>query len=369
MTLLRALAMPFQPTSLMFVGLTSPLLAIAAQSSGPAIVPAIVAAFFLLSWLNKFAFALMEQAANGIVEAPVASVEMLGPFGGARPLVHVVVGGSVAALSWWIGGYWGQRLWLLALLALPASVGALTIDQRLLAAVSPLALWRTVRGLSHYYLLLVLAMVVIGSVAWSTARSPLWNVLRFALLELLLLILYTLIGGAIYLRRAALGFEPRISPERQAARNEHDRLEQRQRLLDAMYSTVQVRDYQRATDSLRHWLIAADSKHLAADVQTFLAQVALWPQRRGLLTVAQTLVSHLISIRQLSLAMATAATALQQLPDFAPGSETETITLARYAQFAGRPKLAINLLDNRARATQDVPLSEVAQQLRRELAS
>ena len=139
--------MPFHLTSLLFVGWSSLLLAFFASAGGATWVLAIVMAFFLLSWLNKYAFALLEHAADGLHDAPVATVEMLGPFGGLRPLVHVVLGGAVAIAWWRLGSALGPWLGALALLLFPASLVALATSQRLVDALSPAALWHVMRGL------------------------------------------------------------------------------------------------------------------------------------------------------------------------------------------------------------------------------
>ena len=88
MPLLRALALPFQFTSLLFAAVLSCLLAFIASSPEVLVAPRLLGFYVLLSWLNKYAFALLDHAANGHVEAPVASVELLGPLGDLRAWVQ-----------------------------------------------------------------------------------------------------------------------------------------------------------------------------------------------------------------------------------------------------------------------------------------
>ena len=359
--------MPFHLTSLLFVGWSSLLLAFFASAGGATWVLAIVMAFFLLSWLNKYAFALLEHAADGLHDAPVATVEMLGPFGGLRPLVHVVLGGAVAIAWWRLGSALGPWLGALALLLFPASLVALATSQRLVDALSPAALWHVMRGLGWCYWLLSAAIIVIGALAWLTVDLPLSNFPRFVVLELLFLCYYTLVGSCIHWRRGALQFEARFSPERQAARAEQERLQQRQRMLDEVYVAMQARDYARVSAHVVQWLGHTDNTRLRGDCEAILTQAATWPEQRGVLTVARTLIAQLLRARQLSLALATLEAARRHLPDCTPETEANLLELARYAQFAGQRQLALTLIDNWQQAAPDATLSPAALQLRREL--
>jgi hypothetical protein len=366
-TLLRALAMPFQFTSLLMVGAIAVAAALAMAVVDAVGMLVVVPLVFLLSWLNKYAFALLDHAANGERDAPVASLEMLGPFGGARPLVHVVLAVAVYALADGIGGRWGPWIIGAALLLFPASVGALAMHQRLLDAVSPIALWRTLRGLSLWYLLLLGAMAVCGAGGYLLVRFPLPGPIRYGLLELLLLCLYALIGGVVYMRRAALGFEPVVSPEWAAERDAVQHERRRQQAIDLIYGAVRVRDAARARAALLSWLDAADGRRLGTDLQVMLAQAAQWPEQRGLQTVARTAVAQLLRKHQQSIALETATTALAHAPDFALDADGDTVALARYAQLCGRRATARALLDNFAHSAPDRRLSEQGATLRREL--
>src|SRR5260221_14683176 len=120
--------MPFHLTSLLFVGLVATLLTLLWSVAGSTLVlVALVGTFFLVSWLNKYAFAHLEQAAHGVSEAPVASVEMLGPFGGVRPWVHPVLAVGLLLLMSVVQTQGRATAGSAALLLFPASVGVLAI--------------------------------------------------------------------------------------------------------------------------------------------------------------------------------------------------------------------------------------------------
>ena len=350
MSLARALAMPFQLTSLLLVGFISIAAALCMAFVHAVGALVILPLLFLLSWLNKYACALLDHAANGVVAAPVASTEMLGPFGGVRPLVHVALGTAIAALLRFGPEPWGTYLGLAVMLLFPASVGAAALQQRSFDAVYPPALWRVLRGLGFYYLPLLAALAVCAGGIYRLAISPLWPALSYLLMALLWLCLHTLIGGTLFLRRAALDFVPTQSPEWLAERDAHEHERQRQGVIDAVYTSIRVSDVPRASAALLAWLAATEPGQRRADALAIVTQAARWPEQRGLRTVARTLVAQFMKSRQLSTALSTAEAALAQAGDFELDSAADTAALAQYAQSCGRTRVAQQLHENFTRA-------------------
>jgi len=368
MTLLRALSMPFHLTSLLFVAVVATLLALLWSVAAPLALVALFGTFILVSWLNKYAFAQLEQAAHGVRDAPVASVEMLGPFGGVRPWVHPVLAGGVLFLMHVVPGQGPVAAGVAASLLFPASVGVLAITHRVIDAINPRALWRVIVGMGWIYLLLVAAVAVIAVCGVGVAVMPAWNVIRFAVLELLLLCLYTLIGGAIFARRHELGFEPRASPERSAEKVESEYARRRQTMMDEVYGLVRVSNAARAGEVLKQWLLESGEHNLHADVPAIVDQAMQFPERRGLPTVARALISHLVQVKRLSLALTVMESVSAVVTDFTPESEAEMVALAGYAVPAGRRSLARAMLDRWVRYAGDAGLSDAARRLRDELA-
>jgi hypothetical protein len=368
MTLLRALSMPLQPTSLMFVGFSAALLALIWGVAGIFSIAAIVGTFFLVSWLNKYAYSQLEQAAQGVADAPVASAEMLGPFGGARPWVHPVLAAGGLLLMSSTPAIGRAALGVAALVLFPASVGALAVSQRLIDAVNPLALKRVIVGMGWVYLVLVAAeaVVVISSIA--LIAMPLWSVVSYAALELLMLYLYTLIGGALFVRRVELGFEPLASPEHKSELADQAQAKRRQQMIDEVYGAARVREAAQAVLVLKRWLAAAPAHTLQADVPAILGQALLFPEQRGLPTVARTLISHLVEIRRLSLALSVMDTVATAVADFTPESEAEVVALAQYAILAGRRTLARSMIEQWVRFEGAADLGVPARKLSEELA-
>jgi hypothetical protein len=100
---LGAVLVPWRLASILFIAISSTLLAFF-QGKG---VVGIVGSYFLLSWLFKYAFVMLEHVASGRPDAPVVSAEMLGPFE-QRPLIlvawcsvlYVIAGSSVVRSGW-----------------------------------------------------------------------------------------------------------------------------------------------------------------------------------------------------------------------------------------------------------------------------
>lgn len=288
MTLLRALALPFQFTSLLFAGVIALLLAFVAASTPVLLPPRLLGLYLLLSWLNKYGFALLDHAANGHVEAPVASIELLGPLGDLRAWVHPTLAAALTALCFfWLPGY-GLPVALVAVLLWPASVAGLAIRHEFRAALDPRSLWRCASGLGRTYGLAVLGLLVVGTLGWALWLSDLPSALRYFLLALSWFTLQALMGGLIYERRHVLGFEPTRSPERVQARIDADRDRRRQQMIDRVFSACRARNAAEAQRELQDWFAPLDDIDHAVDRREVLARATAWrdPWATGLVDKA-----------------------------------------------------------------------------------
>ncbi len=349
MELLKALGMPFQMGSLLFVALSSLLLALVlavGAGSIPTQLIGLLAILLLMVWLTQFAFALIDDAANGVAETSAATAEMLSPIADPRCWVHpflIAVTGGVLFFNP------GIPLWpalAAAVVLFPASIGAIAISGRARDALNPVAMANVARGLGGYYALAVLWIGLCAVAAFIVNGSGMWSVLRIASLELLLLLVYAFIGGAVYLRRLDLGFEPKVSPERTEERLAQGRLQERQRMIDGLYRDVRVREPTRAIATVNQWLAAAAPTDLRSEVLAILAAGASWSEPRGFAQLLRGVIPQLLELRQLPLAFAAAEAGMGANPAFAPGAEPEAIALIRYAQATGRKRTAATLLAN-----------------------
>lgn len=348
--------MPFQLASLLFVGLSSLVLAWSTSLGGTFLVLGIFQYWLMLLWLVNFALRLIDDAANGVRETQAASYEMLAnPLLDLRGMVHPVIAGAVA-VAYYLRPHWPLAPALIAAaLLFPASISACAMSGRTRDALNPAAMWNVLGGLGPWYLLLVALVAGCALAGVLLARATAFHafgsraVLFFGL-QMLVLVAYAGIGGVLYIRRLELGFEPRISPERREAQQQHEREQRRQEFLDSLYHDLHVRHAGRATARARDWLQALPPELLATDVDALLNAGRTWPEPAEFSRLMRGLLPALLGLHQPSLAMRAADAALATNATFAPGDEPTAVALISYALQSGRRRAAMQLLDNYLRA-------------------
>ncbi len=346
MELLKALSLPFQLTNLLFVALTSLFLAMIHSIPGIFAMLGLPAACLITIWQTQYAFKLIDDAANGVKESATASVDQLSPWGDMRCWVHPVLGLGIAILLMTQPGIPLWPVLLAAAVLFPASLGAIAMTGHAMDALNPLMMARVVRGLGYYYPLAVLWTVLCVGLGWLVSRMRLWEALHLALLQLLLLLVYACIGGAIFIRRLELGFEPLVSPEREQERGERQHTARRQEMIDGLFRAVRARRHSDAVTSVRLWIEQATPRQLPGDVQAILEAGARWSEPRGFALLLRGLVPQLLSLRQPGLAFAAVEAALAAAPSFTPEQESDAVAMTRYALQTGRKRLAATLLAN-----------------------
>ena len=122
--------------------------------------------------------------------------------------------------------------------------------------------------------------------------------LRIALLMLLWLALFAVLGGAIYESRQELGFEPERSPESRDRRDERERDRERDHFLDQIFAEYRAgaRGNPWATIHAR----ARQSPNPSAEYAWIYERVASWPRQSLADRVAQELLSTGIQISPVS---------------------------------------------------------------------
>lgn len=365
--LLRALAMPFQLPSLLFVVLTSVLLGTFIGGDLIRFLISIAAIWLLLVWLTQYALQLIDDAANGVRESRAASAEMATAFLDARAWLHPALAVAVGVVLY-LHPEWPRLPVLIgAALLFPASLGACAMTGQAMDALHPGELARVMRGLGIWYPLaaaFVMACALLGLVI---ARQVQSMVLIVAATELLLLLVYAGIGGTLYVRRRELGFEPRQSPERIAQREEEDRHDGRQHFIDELYRDLRVRESARAAASAAQWLRSAAPAHLKGDLHAILEAGTRWNEPREYPRFLRGLIPALLELKQPALAFVVAEAGLAAAAGFAPATEADAITLIRYAQQTGRRLRARALLTNFLATANGAPASSELQALAAEL--
>jgi hypothetical protein len=266
-------AMPWHATSIIFVTLSSLSLALVV-SQGVLRPIGLIGTFFLALWLFNYAFEMLEYAANGGTGAPVASVETLSPFKW-RPLV-------MAAICFWLVllgsqlGTTGKVIIMLLLLLQPAFIATLGMGDGLLQAVNPISLWRVIVGMGAYYLLVLAVIGLFIVLAIALREVDFWPFERYALLEIAILTVFTVLGISVFLRRIEIGFEPRSSPERAMERDDRQHLRELDEILDEAYGLARLKYYERAASVIKRWLANSDAIAAPDDVNLILERVRGW---------------------------------------------------------------------------------------------
>jgi len=335
----RVLLVPFRATSLILVVVFSLLLTITGMAMG---VYGMFAQLFLMIWIFKYSYALLEEVADGIFEPPVMSTDTLSPLE-IRPWVQLGLVLGAVFFCRAIGGNAGIVLGVLCFLLLPATVGALGVAQSSFAALNPLTLLRLIRGLGPWYLVILASIPLYGLLLYALARLGVWTVFQHAAGLFCQLSFFSLIGGSIYMRRRQLGFEPRHSPERIAAREETDRAKLRARMIDEVFQQVRVGKHVEATRPLAKWLSGLDGETAARDSLYVAGQAVGWDAPAGLNTLASTMIRHLLRAGRPDAALAVFERLRQRLPTLTLDSPDDLRILADYAEGTGRTELAVSM--------------------------
>ena len=367
MNLMRSLALPFQLAALLFTGFSALVLTLLFTFGSDVSPLRALGVYVITIWLNRFAFALLEASANGETEVPVASVEMLGPFGDVRSWMHPLLAGSLFVALLLIPSLPRVPVLTIAALLWPLSLAAVVFSDRGFDAVNPLAWWRTLRGLAAGYPLLLAALATAAVVTWSVWQLPLPRFLRFAVTAQLFLCYYAFVGTTLHWRRNELGFEPRHSPERAAERVAQERTLERQRMIDAVFVAVRARRMPDARALLGRWFESAPAETHGPDTRALLSAGTGWNEPRGLAALADFLIERHCNANQTAQAFAMVEQILPHLPSFRPAEPRCVVMLIRHAARTGRGKLAQQWL---ARSLEDATAENrpLFEELQRELA-
>ena len=361
--LLRHLLRPLDPTSLLLIAVFTAGFLLAMQAG----FPGIVVGLLLFSWLFKYAYVLLDSVANGVPETPVLSLEMLNPFNEQRPLAQFVICACVWWLCWWVGGWFGAALGILGLLYLPASVAVLGASARAFDAINPVALTRVITRLGGYYVAILglVALYAITLVGLAKLRVP--AVIGIPIMLFFILSFFCAMGGALFERRRALGFEATHAPERKQEERERERSRLRARTLDEVYAEARSGNLQAARESLLRWQRETDPERFESDAHFFFTRAREWPDDKAFTFLARQLITQALERGKTGTAVELAGGIPERVPGIALGTAADTLKLASLARAAGRRSLALRILTQFERHFPDDAQRAEASTLRREL--
>jgi hypothetical protein len=336
MDYLRAILVPFQPTSLILVAVFAPLITFFLSGAG---IFGIFAALILQIWVLKYCYVIIEHIADGATEPPVMDADMLSPFE-SRPWVQLalIVAGSALCAS--VGDKAGIALSVVLLAMLPATIAMLGMGENPFQAMNPKAWLRVIRGLGPLYIALLVLLAVLAGFNLLIDRTSWWRVVKVAIGLLSVIAYFSLIGSSIWLRRRELGFEPSRSPERTAARAESERVRERAKMLDDVFQQVRLGKHVNATAPLAQWLRDIDGDLAVRDSLHVAEQALRWKQPGALNAIGSTLIRHLLRFGRPDAALAVFELFRRNAGPFTMDSAADLRTLADYAESVGKNELA-----------------------------
>jgi hypothetical protein len=336
MDYLRALLVPFHPTILILVAVFALLMSYfltAAAHWG------VLAFIFLHVWVLRYCFVLIEHMADGAREPPVMDMDMLSPTD-IRPwvLTGFLVAGAMFAR--WLGEPAGYYVGTVLLLILPAIVALLGMGDNLFGALNPVSLWRVISGFGPLYFALLGAFFGLGAVDTLARKLDWWRFFEVSITLLSEIAFFSLIGSCIWLRRRQLGFEPSRSPERTAARAEHERVRERAKMLDHVFEQVRLGKHIDATAPLAAWLRDADAEIAVRDSLYVAEQALQWKLPLALNPIGSTLIRHLLRFGRPDAALGIYEKFRRVSQQLTLDSAPDLRVLAEYAESVGKAELA-----------------------------
>ena len=367
-TLLRSLLLPFHTAPLLLVGIFSLLLLLGVNT------PPLGMAILLIigSWFFKYAFLLLDHAAEGRPGAPVLSVEAANPLGEMRPLAYalaaVVFYFGTGAIGDLVGPTVLTVIRLVGLVALPAIIATHTITGSFARALHPLAIAVMIARLGWGYVLVVAVAAGAGLLGRAIVLEgdELAFLLRIALLMLLWLAMFSVLGGALHARRHAVGFDPEYSPERRQRRDDRDRDRERDLLVDQVFAESRAGRQQTAWQTIEQH--ASRSPSPMVEYAWIHDRVATWPNPKLANRVAQELLPLLLAAQRNGDALKVVRARLQADPEFRPLASGHLLKLAELARDGGDRPAARTLLHDFDRCFPDDPARDRAHRLAAQLA-
>jgi len=328
---------------LLLVAVFAPLLTLAAD----AWILGLPTAIILGSWYFKYAFLLLDHAAHGRPGTPVLSAEDANPLGETRPILYglavAAFYGASGALDPAVGTTAVSAIRVAGLLLLPSILATHVVTGSFAAALHPLAIAGTVRGLGIGHVAVLAAALACGALGYFVVfdAGHLALMARIALLMSLGLAVFQLLGIMIHRRRFELGFDADHAPERQQRRDDRERDRERARFIDQLFAECRSGSTRNAWDTIEKRTGGGAGR--LEELEWIHERVAAWSDPRLANRVARELIGLLLSARRTGDALSVARQRLQADAEFRPATTAETIRLAQLARDAGDRPLARRL--------------------------
>ena len=337
--ILRYLAVPLRTAPLLLIGTFSVLLFVAFYAGFLGIPLGLI----LLSWFSKYSFVLLDRLAEGVVEPPVLSTEMVNPLDEQRPVILLVmlIGlfyGSSAA-GYWVGHRGALVLMLAVAAILPAVIAVQGATGTVVQSLNPRrVLGLIVRLRGDYLVILGFVALVWLFARWVVASSigeSLPLVVRIALVMYAWLAMFSLIGGVLFERRVDIGLDDVHTPEGVDADDDDDTPDDRvrDREIDRIYAEWRGGAHANAWNSVL--ALVGKSSDPIAELRWLYQRTAQWPDGRLADRLARELLPRLLVQRSTGEALDLVRERLRKDARFRPAGSADLLTLVHLARTAG----------------------------------
>ncbi len=369
--ILRYLAIPLRTAPLLLIGTFSILLVVATKAG----LIGIPLGLILLSWFTKYSFVLMDAMAEGVVEPPVLSMEMVNPLSEQRPMVLLLltIGLFYASnsASYWIGERGALVLTFAVGAILPAVVAVQGATGMVVQSLNPrrvLSLIARLRG-DYVVILGFIGLVWLFSrfVVESALGESLPFILRIALLMYAWLAIFSLIGGVLWERRFDIGLDDAHTPESIDPGEDDDAPDERQRdkEIDRIYAEWRGGAHANAWKSVL--ALVGQGSDPIVELRWLYQRAAQWPDGRLADRLARELVPRLLAKRLTGEALDLVRERLRKDARFRPTGSADLLTLVHLARAAGDRATARLLLQDFSKLYPDDPAQAVVDRLNTQL--
>ncbi len=369
--IVRYLAIPLRTAPLLLIGTFSVLLVLAAKAG----IVGIPLALIVLSWFSKYSFVLMDHLADGVVEPPVLSIEMVNPLSEQRPMILLLMTLGLFyasdAASYWVGERGALALHVVIALILPAVVAVQGATGTVVQSLNPRRVIGLILRLRGDYLLILgfIALVWLFGrfVIESSIGDALPLVVQIALLMYAWLATFSLIGGVLYERRLDIGLDDVHTPESIDTSGDEEVPDERVRSLefDRIYAEWRGGAHANAWNTVLG-LVGKRSDQLA-ELQWLYQRAAQWPDGRLADRLAREMLPRLLARRSTGAALDLARERLRKDPRFRPAGSADLLTLVHLARTAGDRATARLLLHDFAKLYPGDPAQPVVDRLNTQL--
>ena len=333
----RYLQFPLTVTTLLVVGAFTLALLLAAKIGllGIAIAVPVVA------WFFQYCYLQLDAILAGRPVPHTITLSMVNPLRERRAIAQASLmaagAGIVFAVVVFFGFIVGALCCIVLLLCLPSSMVVLAATGSAFGALWPPALIRYARTCGAQYRAAWWVIVALGSLLFALLRfaAPSWII--FSATQLMLLVGFALVGGALFEHRRELGIAPEQLARREAQRAAGRRTHLRRVMLKRARLNLESGKPADCWREIQTWIGQHGKGPDAAQEHKALLEVTCkWDDPRPADRLTDDLVAILLGKRQLQRALMVLEQRLATNPRFRPKHRTQ---LAGLAAAAGKSTL------------------------------